>query len=59
MRQVLIQLMLDSYCIMYRSEIGTKGFTKMLKSVFSAHRKENHQIMGYPDNTTFMGAIFN
>ena len=34
-------------------------FTKILKPVLSALRKEGHQIMGYPDDTFLMGDTFN
>ena len=36
-----------------------KMFTKILKLVFSALRKEGHQIMGYLDDTFLIGDIFN
>ena len=34
-------------------------FTKILKPVFSTLRKEDHQIMGYLDDTFLMGDTFN
>ena len=38
---------------------ASRIFTKILKPVFSALRKEGHQIMGYLDDTFLMGDTFN
>ena len=54
-----LQFQLQFHCLFNGLTLAPRTFTKILKPVFSALRKEDCSIMDYLDDTFLMGHIFN